>query len=110
MTSPVERRAKDRFNESFGTLDDAVARKAALAHPTRYAILSYLHENGDVTRENLAAIVEDGVESHVGELIDAGLTARIGAPDDQPEETVYRISPAGRWEIESDIEHIGNHA
>jgi DNA-binding transcriptional ArsR family regulator len=70
MTSPVERRARDRFDESFGTLDDAVARKAALAHATRYAILSYLHENGDVSREDLATIVENGVESHVGDLID----------------------------------------
>lgn len=110
MTSPVERQARDRFDESFGTLDDAVARKAALAHATRYAILSYLQENGDVTRDDLAAIVEDGVESHVSDLIDAGLAARIGAPDDQPEETVYRITATGRQEIESDIEHIEPHA
>lgn len=110
MTSPVERRARDRFDEPFGTLDDAVARKAALAHSTRYAFLSYLQENGDVTREDLVAIVGDGVESHIGGLIDAGLAARIGAPDDQPDETVNRIPPTGRREIESDIEHIGDHA
>jgi DNA-binding transcriptional ArsR family regulator len=110
MTIPVEQWAKDRFDESFGTLDDAVARKAALAHPTRYAILSYLHENGDVSRADLATIVEDGVESHVGDLIDAGLAARIGAPDDQPQETVYRITPSGRREIETDMKHIEHHA
>jgi DNA-binding transcriptional ArsR family regulator len=110
MTSPVEGWARDRFDESFGTLDDAVARKAALAHATRYAILSYLHENGDVSREDLATIVEDGVESHVSDLIDAGLAARIGAPDDQPQETVYRITPSGRREIETDMKHIEHHA
>lgn len=108
MTSPVERRVRERFDESFGTLDDVVLRKAALAHPIRYAILYYLHENGDVTRENLAAIIGDGVESHVCDLIDAGLAARIGAPDDQPEETVYRVTHTGRREIETAIELTGN--
>jgi DNA-binding MarR family transcriptional regulator len=110
MTSPVERQVRDRFDDSIGTLDDAVVRKAALAHSTGYAILAYLHENSSVTRKNLAAIVEDGVESHVGDLIDAGLAARIGAPDDQPEETVYRITPAGRREIKSDIEYLSHDA
>lgn len=110
MTSPVERQVRDRFDDSIGTLDNAVARKAALAHSTRYAILAYLHESSSVTRKNLTAIVEDGVESHVVDLIDAGLAARIGAPDDQPAETVYRMTPAGRRETESDIDHLSHDA
>ncbi|MFC6720320.1 hypothetical protein [Halovenus amylolytica] len=54
-----------------------------------------------MTREDLAAIIEDGVESHIGDLIDAGFAACIGALGDQPEETspddAAKIRIAEQW-------------
>lgn len=104
MTSPIEEQARDRFESSIGTLEDAVAKKAALADPTRYALLCYVHDVEEQTMEDLSDIVDDDVEEHVSELIDAGLLARTGAPDEQPGKTVVRATHAGRREIETDIE------
>lgn len=108
MTSPIERRARDRFDESIGTLDDAVSRKEALSHLTRYSLLCYLHDDGEQTKEDIDSMVEDDVENHINELIDAGLAARTGAPEDQGEgeETMYRITHSGRQEIKTDISDV----
>lgn len=79
-------------------------RKAALGDATRYSILWYLTGHEDATWEELAAVVDgDDVEEHVAELIDAGLVARIGAPDGS--EAAYRATHVGRQEIESDTEN-----
>lgn len=98
------------FSDSMGTLTDHVARKAALGDGRRYAILYYLWDREEVARKELAeAIDEPGFDltHHLRELVDAGLVARVGAPEDQDgRQTFYRITHIGRQEITSDVQNI----
>jgi len=98
------------FSDSMGTLSDHIARKAALSDPRRYAVLYYLWEREEVSRKEIATTIDDAgfdLTHHLGELIDAGLIARTGAPDDQDgRQTFYRITHIGQQEIESDVRNI----
>lgn len=98
------------FAGSMGTLSDHAARKAAVGDERRYAILYYLWEQEELPRRELAAAIDDprfDLTHHLGELVDAGLVARTGAPDDQDgRQTFYRITHVGRQELSADIENI----
>ncbi|WP_079890515.1 winged helix-turn-helix domain-containing protein [Halorubrum sp. AJ67] len=98
------------FSGSMGTLTDHVARKAALGDGRRYAILYYLWDREEVARKELAKAVDDpgfDLTHHLGELVDAGLVARVGAPEDgDGRQTFYRVTHIGRQEITSDVQNI----
>ena len=98
------------FSGSMGTLTDHVARKAALGDGRRYAILYYLWDREEVARKELAEAVDDpgfDFTHHLGELVDTGLVARVGAPEDQDgRQTFYRITHIGQQEIASDVQNI----
>ena len=98
------------FSGSMGTLTDHVARKAALGDGRRYAILYYLWDREEVARKELADAIDDpgfDLTHHLGELVDAGLVARVGAPEDEDgRQTFYRITHIGRQEIASDVQNI----
>lgn len=98
------------FSGSMGTLTDHVARKAALSDGRRYAILYYLWDREEVARKELDEAIDDpeiDLTHHLGELVDAGLVARVGAPEDQDgRQTFYQITHIGRQEITSDVQNI----
>jgi len=98
------------FSSSMGTLTDHVARKAALSDSRRYAILYYLRDRDEVARKELAEAIDDpgfDLTHHLGELVTAGLIARVGAPENTDNrQTFYRITHIGRQEIASDIQNI----
>lgn len=98
------------FGESMGTLADHAARKAALGDERRYAILFLLWERGEVARKELAAAIDDDsfdLSHHLGLLIDAGLVARTGAPDDADgRQTFYKITHLGRQEVDADYRNV----
>jgi DNA-binding MarR family transcriptional regulator len=98
------------FSSSIGTLTDHVTRKAALGDERRYAILYYLWDREEVARKELAEAVDDpmfDLTHHLGELVDAGLVARVGAPEDQDgRQTFYQITHIGRQEITTDVQNI----
>ena len=98
------------FSGSMGTLTDHVARKAALSDGRQYAILYYLWDRKEIARKELAEAIDDpgfGLTHHLGELVDAGLIARVGAPDDKDgRQTFYRITHIGKQEITSDVQNI----
>jgi len=98
------------FSGSMGTLTDHIARKAALGDGRRYAILYYLWDREEVARKELAKAVDDpgfDLTHHLGELVDAGLIARVGAPEDgDGRQTFYRVTHIGRQEITSDVQNI----
>ena len=98
------------FNGSMGALTDHVARKAALSDTRRYALLYYLWDREEVARKELAEAIDDpgfDLTHHLGELIDARLIARVGAPEDEDgRQTFYRITHIGQQEITSDVQNI----
>ncbi|MDS0241364.1 MULTISPECIES: winged helix-turn-helix domain-containing protein [unclassified Haloferax] len=98
------------FDDSMGALADHTARKAALGDERRYAILFLLWEREEVARKELAVAIDDDrydLSHHLGELVDAGLIARTGAPEDADgRQTFYTITHLGRQEIESDYRSI----
>ncbi|WP_311170873.1 ArsR/SmtB family transcription factor [Halobellus ordinarius] len=98
------------FSGSMGTLTDHVTRKAALGDGRRYAILYYLWDREEVARKELAEIIDDpgfDLTHHLGELVDAGLITRVGAPEDTDgRQTFYRITHIGQQEITSDVQNI----
>jgi len=98
------------FSGSMGTLTDHIARKAALGDGRRYAILYYLWDREEVPRKELAEAIDDprfDLTHHLGELVDAGLVARVGAPGDgDGRQTFYQITHIGRQEITSDVQNI----
>jgi len=102
------------FNGSMGTLTDHVARKAALGDGRRYAILYYLWDRDEVARKELADAIDDpgfDLTHHLGELVDAGLVARVGALEDEDgRQTFYRITHIGQQEISSDVQNITGSA
>ncbi|WP_435358113.1 ArsR/SmtB family transcription factor [Haloarchaeobius sp. DFWS5] len=111
----LERYVDERlFDDSIGTLADHAARKAALGDPRRYAIVFLLYERDEVARKELAAAVDDpsfDLSHHLGELVDAGLVARTGAPEGvDGRQTFYEITHVGRQEIAADYENVTGHA
>ncbi len=59
--------------------------------------------------EEISEIDDPGFDltHHLGELVDAGLVARVGAPEDQDgRQTFYQITYIGRQEITSDVQNI----
>jgi DNA-binding MarR family transcriptional regulator len=98
------------FDDSFGTLADHVARKAALGDARRYSMLFLLYEREELSRKALADAIDDpsfDLTHHMGELVDTGLVARTGAPKGADgRQTFYKITHLGRQEIEADYENI----
>ena len=98
------------FSGSMGTLTDHIERKAALGDGRRYAILYYLWDREEVARKELAEAIDDprfDLTHHLGELVDAGLVARVGAPEDgDGRQTFYQITHIGQQEITSDVQNI----
>ena len=98
------------FDDSMGTLADHTARKAALGDERRYAILFLLWEREEVARKELAVAIDDDrydFSHYLGELVDAGLIARTGAPEDvDGRQTFYTITHLGRQEVDSDYRNI----
>jgi len=98
------------FDDSMGTLADHTARKAALSDKRRYAILFLLWEREEVARKELAAAIDDDsfdLSHHLGELVDVGLVARTGAPEDgDGRQTFYKITHLGCQEIDTDFRNI----
>lgn len=105
---------KRLFDDSFGTLADHVARKAALGDARRYSMLFLLYEREELSRKALADAIDDpsfDLTHHMGELIDAGLVVRTGAPEGADgRQTFYKIAHLGRQEIEADYENVTGHA
>ncbi len=98
------------FKDSMGTLADHTARKAALGDSRRYAILFLLWEREEVSRKECAAAIGDDsfdLTHHLGELVDVGLVARIGAPENgDGRQTFYKITHLGRQEIAADCRNV----
>ncbi|GAB3704755.1 winged helix-turn-helix domain-containing protein [Halorubrum pallidum] len=98
------------FSGGMGTLTDHVARKAALSDRRRYAILYYLWAREEVARKSLDEAIDDpgfDLTHHLGKLIDTGLVARVGTPEDtDSRQTFYRITHMGQQEITSDVQNI----
>ncbi|WP_121742765.1 winged helix-turn-helix domain-containing protein [Natronorubrum halophilum] len=98
------------FDGSMGTLADHATRKAALGDERRYAILFLLRERDEVARAELAGAIDDDsfdLSHHLGKLVDVGLVARTGAPDDgDGRQTFYKITHLGRQEIDADRRNI----
>lgn len=98
------------FDDSMGTLADHTARKAALGDERRYAVLFLLWERDEVARKELAAAIDDDsfdLSHHLGDLVDVGLVARTGAPEDADgRQTFYKITHLGRQEIDADFRNI----
>lgn len=98
------------FDDSMGTLADHAARKAALGDERRYAILFLLWEREEVARKEFAAAIDDDsfdLSHHLGELVDVGLVARTGAPEDADgRQTFYKITHLGRQEVDADYRNI----
>jgi DNA-binding MarR family transcriptional regulator len=101
------------FDDSFGTLTDHVARKAALGDARRYSILFLLYEREELSRKALVDAIDDpsfDLTHHMGELIETGLVARTGAPEGADgRQTFYKITHLGRQEIEADYENVTGH-
>jgi DNA-binding MarR family transcriptional regulator len=98
------------FGNSMGTLSDHTGRKAALGDTRRYAILYYLWDRKEVARKELANAIDDpqfDLTHHLGKLVEAGLVARTGAPEDEDRrQTFYRITHIGRQEVASDVQNV----
>ena len=98
------------FDNSMSTLADHTARKAALGDSRRYAILFLLREREEVARKELGAAIDDDsfdLSHHLGELINVGLVARTGAPEDgDGRQTFYKITHLGRQEIDADVRNV----
>jgi len=69
-----------------------------------------LWDREEVGRKELADAVEDpgfDLTHHLRKLVDTGLVARVGAPEDQDgRQTFYQITHIGRQEIASDVRNI----
>lgn len=101
------------FGERTDTLERFTARKKALAHPVRYAILHHLFtttsgdESKRVSRKELKRLLDrekNGLQTHIRPLLTANLLAEVPAPDGTDgRQTFYRITNLGKREIRSDL-------
>ncbi|WP_168215827.1 winged helix-turn-helix domain-containing protein [Halorussus ruber] len=101
------------FDERTDTLERFTARKQALAHPVRYAILYYLftatdaEETERVPRKELKRLLDrekNGLQTHMRPLLKANLLAEVPAPDGADgRQTFYRLTNLGKREIQSDL-------
>lgn len=104
------------FEDSTDSLERFTARKKALAHPVRYAILYYVYEacDGDgterVPRKELKQSLDrenNALQTHVRPLLTANLLAEVPAPDGADgRQTFYRLTALGEREIESDLWNV----
>lgn len=104
------------FGGSTDSLERFTARKQALAHPVRYAILyyAYVASDGDeaerVARTELKRLLDrekNGLQTHVRPLLTANLLAEVPAPDGADgRRTFYRLTTLGKREIESDLRNV----
>lgn len=104
------------FGESTDTLERFTARKQALAHPVRYAILYHLFrategdESERLARKELKRLLDrekNGLQTHLRPLLKANLLAEVPAPDGADgRQTFYRITNLGKREIQSDLWNV----
>ena len=104
------------FGESTDTLERFTARKQALAHPVRYAILFHLFRRADreesdrLARKELKRLLDrekNALQTHVRPLLKANLLAEAPAPDGADgRQTFYRITTLGKREIRSDLWNV----
>ncbi|WP_162224192.1 winged helix-turn-helix domain-containing protein [Halorussus salinus] len=104
------------FGKSTDTLERFTARKRALAHPVRYAILYYLFRSADgdederLPRTELKRLLDrekNGLQTHVRPLLKANLLAEVPAPDGADgRQTFYRITNLGERAIRSDLWNV----
>jgi DNA-binding MarR family transcriptional regulator len=104
------------FGESTDTLERFTARKQALAHPVRYAILYHLftgsdgEESGRIPRKELKRLLDrekNGLQTHMRPLLKANLLAEVPAPDGADgRQTFYRLTNLGKREIQSDLRNV----
>lgn len=104
------------FGGRTDTLERFTARKQALAHPVRYAILYYLfaatdgEETERVPRKELKRLLDrekNGLQTHVRPLLKANLLAEVPAPDGADgRQTFYRLTNLGEREIRSDLWNV----
>lgn len=109
----VEHVDAELFDGSTDSLERFSARKKALAHPVRYAILYYLHaasESKRVPRTELKRLLDrenNALQTHVRPLLSANLLAEVPAPDGvDGRQTFYRLTTLGKREIESDLWNV----
>lgn len=105
------------FGGSTDTLERFTARKQALAHPVRYAILHHLFRatDGDeserIARKELKRLLDrekNSLQTHVRPLLEANLLAEVPAPDGADgRQTFYRLTNLGKREIQSDLWNVG---
>lgn len=112
----VESVDSELFGGSTDSLDRFTARKKALAHPVRYAILYYAYvtcddESERVPRKEFKRLLnreKNGLQTHVRPLLSANLLAECPAPDEADgRQTFYRLTTLGKREIESDLRSLG---
>lgn len=104
------------FGGSTDTLERFTARKQALAHPVRYAILYHLFTATDgeefecIPRKELKRLLDrekNGLQTHVRPLLKANLLAEVPAPDGADgRQTFYRLTNLGKREIRSDLWNV----
>lgn len=104
------------FDGSTDTLERFTARKQALAHPVRYAILYYLFAATDaeeaerVPRKELKRLLDrekNNLQTHIRPLLTANLLAEVPAPDGADgRQTFYRLTNLGEREIRSDLWNV----
>jgi DNA-binding MarR family transcriptional regulator len=104
------------FGESTDTLERFTARKQALAHPVRYAILYHLFRSADgdksnrLPRKELKRLLDrekNGLQTHVRPLLKANFVAEVPAPDGTDgRQTFYRLTNLGERAIRSDLWNV----
>lgn len=107
---------RELFEGSTDSLERFTARKKALAHPIRYALLYYLYvaSDGDESRpvprktlKRLSKREHNALQTHVRPLLRTNLLAEVPAPDGADgRETFYRLTTLGKREIESDLWNV----
>ena len=112
----VEHVDSELFEDSTDSLERFTARKQALAHPVRYAILYYVYEASDgdeserVPRKELKRTLDrenNALQTHVRPLLSANLLAEVPAPEGADgRQTFYRVTTLGEREIESDLWNV----
>jgi hypothetical protein len=104
------------FGETTDSLERFTARKQALAHPVRYAILyhAFVTSDGDeserIPRKEFKRLLDrekNGLQTHVRPLLSANLLAECPATEDgDGRQTFYRLTILGKREIESDLRNV----
>lgn len=110
-TNPLVSGVNERlFEDSFDSVEALTARKRALAHPIRYALLYRVAELEEVEQSTLAeesGLSLDDLLFHMRPLVETNLVGRVPAPSGvRGKQTYYRITTLGQQEIEADTRNV----